>query len=71
MDMPMKTIRIFEIDVKIHSHNGNKIRQLFHTIQNVAEACILGIDFITYNSIIRQRIASHFFISDQNRYYVR
>ena len=58
--MPMKTIVTFEIDIKIHSYNGNKSRQLFHTIPNVAEACILGIDFIINNSIRRQRIAPHF-----------
>ena len=69
--MPMETIGTFEIDVKIHSHDGNKIRQLFHAIPNLTEACILGIDFITNNSIridsVSRRIS---YISDQNRYYV-
>ena len=69
--MPMETIGTFEIDVKIHSHDGSKIRQLFHAIPNLTEACILGIDFITNNSVridsVSRRIS---YVSDQNRYHI-
>ena len=67
----METIGTFEIDVKMHAHDSSKIRQLFHAIPNLTEACILGIDFITNNSIridsVSRRIS---YVSDQNRYHV-
>lgn len=49
--MPMETIGTFEIDITLHQKDKGKIRQIFHAIPNLTEACILGIDFITNNRI--------------------
>lgn len=68
--MPMETIGSFLINIKIHTQDNGKIRQHFHAIPNLTEACILGIDFITNNSVridsITRRIS---YTNNQNRYY--
>ena len=57
--MPMETTGTFEIDLTINRKDKNKIKQIFHAIPNLTEACILGIDFfinnkITIDSLTRQ-----------------
>ena len=54
--MPMETIGTFEINVSLHRNDKENIKQIFHAIPNLTEACILGIDFITNNKI---KIDSH------------
>ena len=69
--MPMKTIGTFSINLKIHSQDYRKIRQLFHAIPNLTEPCILGIDFITNNNVrIDSPSRRITYTSNQSRYHV-
>lgn len=69
--MPMETVGTFDIDVRIHPNDRTRIRQTFHVIDNLSEPCILGIDFITNNSIkldsLTRRIT---YTNNDNRYHV-
>ncbi len=67
----MESIGAFEINIRIHGQDKSKIKQLFHAIPNLTEPCILGIDFITNNSLridsLTRRIS---YINNQNRYHI-
>ena len=69
--MPMDTVGTFDIDVRIHPNDKTRIRQTFHVINNLSEPCILGIDFITNNSIkldsLTRRIT---YVNNENKYHV-